>query len=262
MVAVHEIPWEEASAPGFETTTRRVWREAVAEVVAKARAKWPECNGRIDRAVKIVLAGDVELLADGTAKVASQSNGTAEYLVVNGECPCKDFAKAPHNFCKHRLSAAIARRAQELLKAKLNGASNGQGSAAPDPAPPQPDAPTAPLAEAPAEAPQGILPQHVVMIQGKPFVKFAGLLQMAHGRGLVALTADWTYNDTELSLAHAVATFQDGRRFEESGDATPANTNRKVAVHFRRVALTRAKARVLRDALGVELVAVEELAEE
>ena len=111
----------------------------------------------------------------------------------------------------------------------------------------------------PAEPQQGIPPQHVVMIQGKPFVKFAGLLQMAHERGLATLTADWTYNDPELSLAHAVATFQDGRRFEESGDATPANTNRKVAVHFRRVALTRAKARVLRDALGVDLVAVEEL---
>jgi len=99
------------------------------------------------------------------------------------------------------------------------------------------------------------------MIQGRPFVKFAGLLQMAHEKGLVSLTADWTYNDGELSLAHAVATFQDGRSFEESGDATPANTNRKVAPHFRRVALTRAKARVLRDALGIDLVAVEELSE-
>src|SRR5439155_23661399 len=79
--------------------------------------------------------------------------------------------------------------------------------------------------------PAGVPPQHVVMIQGRPFVKFAGLLQMAHERGLVSLTADWTYNDGELSLAHAVATFQDGRRFEEAGDATPANTNRKVAVH-------------------------------
>jgi hypothetical protein len=71
---------------------------------------------------------------------------------------------------------------------------------------------------------------------------------MAHERGLVALTADWTFNDAELSLAHAVATFQDGRRFEESGDATPANTNRKVAVHFRRVALTRAKSYGMRSA--------------
>ncbi len=104
--------------------------------------------------------------------------------------------------------------------------------------------------------------QHVVLIQGRPFVKFAGLLQMAHDRGLVALTAEWTFNDAELSLAHAVATFADGRTFEESGDASPANVTRKVAVHFRRVALTRAKARVLRDALGVDLVAVEELAEE
>ena len=94
-----------------------------------------------------------------------------------------------------------------------------------------------------------------------PFIRYAGLLQMAQARGLVRLTADWTYNDPELSLAHAVATFQDGRRFEESGDATPANTNRKVAPHYRRVALTRAKARVLRDALGVDLVAVEELSE-
>ena len=29
MVAVKEISWEEASAPGFETTTRQVWRAAV-----------------------------------------------------------------------------------------------------------------------------------------------------------------------------------------------------------------------------------------
>ena len=89
-----------------------------------------------------------------------------------------------------------------------------------------------------------------------------GLLTRAPAHGGVALTGDGISNGAELSLTHAVATFQDGRPFAESGDATPANTNRLVAVHFRRVALTRAKARVLRDALGVDLVAVEELAEE
>jgi len=103
MVAVREIPWEEASAPGFEQTTRQVWREAVAEIADKAKAKLPECSGRVDSAVKIVLAGDVELQADGTAKVASQSNGQTVYHVANGVCPCKDFAKAPHQFCKHRV---------------------------------------------------------------------------------------------------------------------------------------------------------------
>ena len=71
MVAVREISWEEASAPGFETTTRRVWREAVAEIDEKAKATLPECNGRVDSAVKLVLAGDVELLADGKGSIRS-----------------------------------------------------------------------------------------------------------------------------------------------------------------------------------------------
>jgi hypothetical protein len=121
MVAVKEITWEEASAPGFETTTRQAWREAVAEIAAKAKAKLPACSGRVDAAVKIVLAGDVELQADGTARVASQSSGTTTYHIINGRCDCRDFDKAPHNFCKHRLAAAIARRAQALVKAKVTG---------------------------------------------------------------------------------------------------------------------------------------------
>jgi hypothetical protein len=146
MVAVREISWEEASAPGFETTTRQAWRQAVAEIAAKAHEKLPECAGRVDSAVKIVLAGDVELQADGTAKVASQSNDSTAYYVVNGECSCKDFAKAPHQFCKHRLSAAIARRAHELVKVKLAD-TNGQAEAPRQPA--QPDTPTVPLPEAP-----------------------------------------------------------------------------------------------------------------
>src|SRR5919201_1408962 len=123
MVAVKEFSWEEVSSPDFGNLTRAAWREAVAEIAAKAHEKLPEGNGRIDSAVKIVLAGDVELLSDGTAKVASQSNGTTAYHVVNGHCDCRDYEKAPHQFCKHRLSAAIARRAQELVKAQ---ASNGQ----------------------------------------------------------------------------------------------------------------------------------------
>ena len=84
-----------------ENAARAAWREAVAEIAAKAHEKLPECNGRIERAVKLVLAGDVELLADGTAKVASQSSGSTAYHVVNGTCTCRDFEKAPHQFCKH-----------------------------------------------------------------------------------------------------------------------------------------------------------------
>jgi len=107
MTIVTEYDWQ--SDTFTHHTDRAAWRAAVAEIAAKAHEKLPECNGRVDSAVKIVLAGDVALLADGTARVASQSNGTTTYHIVNGHCDCKDFAKAPHGFCKHRLSAAIAR---------------------------------------------------------------------------------------------------------------------------------------------------------
>jgi hypothetical protein len=146
MVAVREIPWEEASAPGFEQTTRQAWRVAVAEVAENARNKLPECSGRVDAAVKIVLAGDVALGPDGTAQVASQSNGSTRYQVGHGTCTCKDVAKAPHGYCKHRLAAGIARRAQELVKAQL-AAPPPQAEASSPPA--LPDAPLAPLPEAP-----------------------------------------------------------------------------------------------------------------
>ena len=84
-----------------DTDARAAWRQAVAAIAAKAKETLPECNGRVDSAVKIVLAGDVELLEGGKAKVASQSNGTTVYHIVNGECTCKDFPKAPSGWCKH-----------------------------------------------------------------------------------------------------------------------------------------------------------------
>src|SRR6266853_2151114 len=138
MVAVKEITWEEVSAPGFEQTTRQAWREAVAEIADKAKAKLPECSGRVESAIKIVLAGDVALQADGTAHVASQSNGNTAYQVVNGHCDCQDFAKAPHNLCKHRLSAAIVRRAHELAQQRLEQLEDAQhGTSQPSPEPSQ-----------------------------------------------------------------------------------------------------------------------------
>jgi hypothetical protein len=163
MAIVAQYNWESDTwTTNGDTPTRQAWREAVAEIADKARAKLPECSGRVDSAVKIVLAGDVELLPNGTAKVASQSNGTTAYHVVNGECPCKDYAKAPHQFCKHRLSAAIARRAQELVKAKLAD-TNGQAETLSQPA--QPDAPTTPLPEAPVSITlKATLHGHEVMV--------------------------------------------------------------------------------------------------
>jgi hypothetical protein len=57
MVAVREMSWEEVSAPDFGS--RAAWREAVAEIAERAKQTLPEANGRVDKAVAIVLAGDV-----------------------------------------------------------------------------------------------------------------------------------------------------------------------------------------------------------
>ena len=137
-----------------ENPTRQIWRDAIAEIAEKAKTTLPECNGRVDSAVKIVLNGDVELLPDGKAQIASQSNGTTKYFVVNGECECKDYAKAPSHWCKHRIAAGLAKRASALTKQRLeqvDAASNGtttptpeQGDEAPVATPATPALPEAP----------------------------------------------------------------------------------------------------------------------
>ena len=153
MVAVVEMSWQDVidGKPFPENPARKAWREAVAEVAERAKAALPEANGRIDSAVKMVLAGDVELQPDGTAKVASQSNGQTVYHIVNGACDCKDFPKAPQGFCKHRLGYAIAKRAITLAKQKLeqlDGTANGRQPAEA----PKAEVPAIPLPEAPASA--------------------------------------------------------------------------------------------------------------
>ena len=104
MAIVTEISWADMFAGKAlpDSPARTAFREAVAEIAEKAKITLPDCIGRVDSAVKIVLNGDVELFPDGTAKVASQSNGTTKYFIVNGECTCKDYPKAPSFWCKHR----------------------------------------------------------------------------------------------------------------------------------------------------------------
>jgi hypothetical protein len=163
MVAVREISWEEASAPGFEQTTRQAWREAVAEIAERAKQTLPECNGRVDKAVAIVLHGDVELLADGTSKIASQSNGATQYVVCNGTCECKDFPKAPSGWCKHRIAAGMQKRATALMQKKLSAGTSGRAEASSQPAPTQ--ASPAPLPEAPVSITlKATLHGHEVMV--------------------------------------------------------------------------------------------------
>jgi len=79
-----------------------------------------------------------------------------QYVVCNGTCECRDFAKAEGGWCKHRAAAAIHKRALALAKAKLDTL-NGSAAVPPgQPTPAQPQAAPAdtstPLPEAPASA--------------------------------------------------------------------------------------------------------------
>jgi hypothetical protein len=259
------------SSPEHEV--QRDFREAVLAVAARAKAALPDVADRIDTAATLVLAGAVELLEGGrAARVVSRTDGGTAYR-VNGQCQCPDFATAPGHFCTHRLAYGIAKRATGLAQERLETlpAPAGQAPGEP-PGSPKLAAGTAAGADhrdlQPPPTPSGAAPladvltiptQYLQLIEGKPFVKYAGLLAMAHERGLQQLEARFTRVSDTLAVAQATAIFTDGRRFTESGDATPENVGSQVQPHFARLALTRAKARCLRDALNIGLCAVEEL---
>lgn len=254
MAIVTEISWDDLldgkALP--ETPVRQIFRQAVEEVAVHAREKLPQTvNGRIDAAVKIVLQGDVEVLPDDQARVASQRNGTTTYHLVDGTCDCKDFDNAPEHWCKHRIAYGIYKRASTLAKQRLES----QDQETPAVAVAEP-APTLPGETAATTA---IPSQFLTEIHGRQFVKYEGLLALAHERGLVNLSAHFISVSNDIALAEATATFTDGRVFSECADSTPANVNTKVKAHFPRMALTRAKARCLRDALNIGVCSVEEL---
>jgi hypothetical protein len=144
MVTVASLEWQDMIDGNFpENPARPAWREAVAAVADRAKATLPECNGRVEKAVAIVLAGDVELLPDGKAKVASQSNGATKYFVVNGACECPDYPKAPQAMCKHRIAYGIYKRAKTLAGEKVKALDAAKPQVAQTPVAPQalPEAP-------------------------------------------------------------------------------------------------------------------------
>jgi len=109
-----------AETHDFEPLTRRIFREAVSELAVKAKETLPDAvNGRVDKAVAIVLSGDVELMADGKAVIGSQSDAGLHY-VYDGECECRDSDRPEiDGWCKHRIAVAIAKRAHTLAKQRL-----------------------------------------------------------------------------------------------------------------------------------------------
>jgi hypothetical protein len=162
-------------------TDRALWETAVCLAATKARAALPHSNGRIGKAVALVLGGAVEVLDDHSARVTSQTDGATQYYVVNGTCQCHDFPHAPQLMCKHRIARGIAVRAREIAR--------DLADAGAQPVSPQPAIPS----------------EFLVQIQGKPFITFQGLLHLAHQRGLLHLSEEVTHVTDTYVLAQARA---------------------------------------------------------
>lgn len=227
----------------------RFWRVAVAQAATNARQALPDSHGRIDKAVALVCAGAVELLDGGKARVTSQHDGATRYFVVNGPVTART-TRAPHSRGANTGWRALTVKAMQI--AKTMGTAEGQVTLTPE------ALPTLTPAAAPAPTPT-ISPQFLVEIQGRPFVLYNGLLHMAHQGGLLSLHAEFTQVTDTYALAKATVQLHDGRVFSECGDSTPDNVSAKVKAHWRRMALVRAKARCLRDALDVAYTCAEEL---
>lgn len=105
----------------------------------------------------------------------------------------------------------------------------------------------------------------IINLQGKSFVTYEGLLDLAHQRGLKSLEVEILQmpdNDNNMTaICMAMATTED-KTFQDIGDASPGSVNRALVPHLIRMASTRAKARVLRDLTNVGMTAVEELSVE
>ena len=232
-----------------DSLAQLLFYEAVVEVGERAKGVLPECHDRIEQAVQLLRAGEVQWLPDGSVQIQGPEQEDAIYSIQD-TCPCPENAQTPRGWCVHRLAGAMAKRASALVQTRLEALSA--------PLPPEPS--SAPEGEEGEALGRTAIPrQYIQLIYGKPFVRYAGLLAMAHERGLQKLEATFVSVTDALAVAQATATFQDGRRFVESGDATPENVHFGVRPHFARLALTRAKARALRDALNIGICAVEEL---
>ena len=222
----------------------QAWRDAVAMYTQRALDYYgPDLAGRIDKARRIVLDGRVKPNGNH-AHVGSETDAEVLYAVTRDGCDCVDSeSKAPRGMCKHRMAWQIYRCAY--------GAVYRPATLQTEPAP----APE--LGDSALRIPA----QFITHLHGKAFVQFGGLLAMAHEQGLQSLTVRFLTVEADLATAEATAVFEDGRSFTECGDASPDNVSNKVRPHFARMALTRAKARALRDALNIGMCSVEELAD-
>ncbi len=114
------------------------------------------------------------------------------------------------------------------------------------------------------ESRQKVPGQFIIKLQGKDFVLFEGLLDLAHREGLKRVETELlqapTKENGQLTIVRARAETETGV-FTGIGDASPESVNRMMVPHLVRLAETRAVARALRFAVNIGMTTFEELGE-
>lgn len=105
----------------------------------------------------------------------------------------------------------------------------------------------------------------ITKIEGKEFVKYPGLLDLAHQHGLSSIEVDIvqmpTNDNGNFAVCRATVMSKIGETYTDIGDANPNNCSSKVSKHLLRMASTRDIARALRSYTNVGMTALEELAD-
>ena len=178
---------------------------------------------------------------DGTFYVES-AEGKILYNVVYEDqaesCTCADFAKNsaknPNFKCKHLLSV-------------MNCLATG-------------DVHTGQFLE---RARPRLDERWIIEIEGNQFVKYAGLLDLGHQKGISQIEVEPlqlpTKDNGNFAICKATVVSKLGESFTDIGDANPNNCSSKVARHLLRLASTRAIGRALRTFTNIGMTCLEEI---
>jgi hypothetical protein len=103
----------------------------------------------------------------------------------------------------------------------------------------------------------------IIEIEGREFVKYPGLLDLGHQKGILKIDVDPlqypTKENGQFAICKAAVVSKTGELFTDVGDANPENCSSKVKKHLLRMASTRAIARALRSYTNIGMTCLEEL---
>jgi hypothetical protein len=103
----------------------------------------------------------------------------------------------------------------------------------------------------------------ITTIEGREFVKYLGLLDLGHQKGISQIEVEVvqlpTAENGHFAVCKASVVSKTGESFVDLGDCNPSNCSSKVSKHILRMSATRAIARALRSFTNIGMTCLEEI---